>query len=87
MPPRLRAAADEPEQPLGLARIVDDVGERPELADEQDAEDAGRRRKSATETQLASVWNRNQNSSSRPTMPACTIGSAQRRGRRAISHA
>ena len=32
------AAADEPEQALGLARIVDAVGERPELADEQDAE-------------------------------------------------
>ena len=32
------AAADEAEQPLGLARIVDVVGERPELADEQ-AED------------------------------------------------
>ncbi len=30
-----RAAADEPEQPLGLPRVVDDVGERPELADEQ----------------------------------------------------
>ena len=39
MPPSDRAAADEPEQPLGLPRIVDDVGERPELADEQDAED------------------------------------------------
>ena len=38
-PPRLDAAADEPEQPLGLARVVDVVGQRPELADEQDAED------------------------------------------------
>ena len=33
------AAADEPEQPLGLPRVVDVVGQRPELADEQDAED------------------------------------------------
>ena len=30
------AAADEAEQPLGLPRIVDVVGERPELADQQD---------------------------------------------------
>ena len=34
-----RAAADQPEQALGLARVVDVVGERPELADEQNAED------------------------------------------------
>ena len=34
-----RAAADEPEQPLRLPRVVDEVGDRPELADEQDAED------------------------------------------------
>ena len=37
-----RAAADEPEQALGLPRVVHDVGERPELADEQDAEDQRR---------------------------------------------
>ena len=33
------AAADEAEDALGLARIVDLVGERPELADEEDPED------------------------------------------------
>ena len=33
------AAADQPEQTLGLARVVDVVGQRPELADEQNAED------------------------------------------------
>ena len=33
------AAADEPEQPLGLTRIVDGIGQRPELADQQDRED------------------------------------------------
>ncbi len=33
------ASADEPEQPLGLARVVDDVGKRPELTDQQDTED------------------------------------------------
>ena len=33
------AAADEAEEPLGLARVVDLVGERPELADEQNAHD------------------------------------------------
>ena len=33
------AAADEPEDALGLARIVDVVGERPELADQQDRQD------------------------------------------------
>ena len=33
-----RAAADEPEEPLGVARVVDVVRERPELADEQHAE-------------------------------------------------
>ncbi len=33
------AAADEAEQPLGLTRVVDVVGQRPELADQQDAED------------------------------------------------
>ena len=38
MPPSDDAAADEAEQPLGLARVVDAVGERPELADEQGAE-------------------------------------------------
>ena len=32
-----RAAADEPEQPLRLARVVDEVGDRPELADQQHA--------------------------------------------------
>jgi len=39
MPPKARSAPDEPEQPLGLARIVDVVGQGPELADEQDADD------------------------------------------------
>jgi hypothetical protein len=34
-----RAAADEPEQALRLARVVHDVRERPELADEEHAED------------------------------------------------
>ena len=34
-----RAAADEPEQPFRLARVVDDVGKRPELADEEHAQD------------------------------------------------
>jgi hypothetical protein len=34
-----RAAADEAEDTLGLAGVVDVVGERPELADEQNAED------------------------------------------------
>jgi hypothetical protein len=38
-PPRTRAAADEAEDTLGLAGVVDVVGERPELADEQNAED------------------------------------------------
>ena len=33
------AAADEAEQPLRLPRVVDVVGERPELADQQNAED------------------------------------------------
>ena len=37
--PEAGAAADEAEQPLGLARVVDIVGERPELADQQDTED------------------------------------------------
>ena len=33
------ASADEPKQPLRLSRIVDAVGQRPELADQQDAEE------------------------------------------------
>ena len=60
-----RAAADEAEQPLRLPRVVDDVGERPELADQQDARgqsgDVERHR-----DPVASVWNRNQNRRSRP---------------------
>ena len=32
------AAPDEPEEPLCLPRIVDAVGERPELADDKDPE-------------------------------------------------
>ena len=39
IPPSDGAAADEAEEPLGLPRIVDGVGQRPELADEQDGED------------------------------------------------
>ena len=38
-PAERRAAADEPEEPLGLSRIVDGVGQRPELADQQNGED------------------------------------------------
>ncbi len=34
-----RATADEAEQPLGLPRIVDVVGQRPELADQQHRQD------------------------------------------------
>jgi hypothetical protein len=37
-----RAPADESEHTLGLARVVHDVRERPELADEQHAENAAR---------------------------------------------
>ncbi len=37
-PAQTGAAADETEQALGLARVVDVVGQGPELADEQDAE-------------------------------------------------
>ena len=37
------AAADEPEQALGLPGVVDVVGQRPELADEQDARGSARR--------------------------------------------
>ena len=36
---KARAAADEAEHALGLPRVVDVVGQRPELADEQHRED------------------------------------------------
>ena len=39
MPPRLDPPPMKPNMPLRLPRVVDVVGERPELADEQDAED------------------------------------------------
>jgi hypothetical protein len=38
-PAKARSAADEPEDAFGLPRVEDVVGERPELADEEDAED------------------------------------------------
>ena len=62
------AAADEAEQPLGLARVVDLVGQRPELADEKTCRAAGRASTEPTVTQTAPVCSRTQNTTSSATM-------------------
>ena len=81
-----RAAADEAEQPLGLPRVVDEVGERPELADEEHAEDLPGEIERDRHPRCR-LWKSTQNTSSMPPMPTCVIGSAQRRGSRAMSQA
>ena len=51
------AAADEPEQPLGLPGIVDAVGEGPELADDKDARaDCPRRRSRPRPSRPTQAW-------------------------------
>ena len=79
-----RAAADEPEQPLGLPRVVDQIRQRPELADEQDAEEQ-RHQVEGDRDPGRLVWNRNQKPTGTTAMPAWVIGSAPRSGSRAIS--
>ena len=75
------AAADEAEDALGLPRIVDVVGERPELADQQDRQDLPRRCRTRPRPSPAPiVVNRNQNSTSRTAMPTCVTGIIRRRG-------
>ena len=81
------AAADEAEQPLGLARVVDVVGERPELADEQNAEDLAEQVQ-ARPTRLPI---RSGAAPRRPaaatTIPASVTGTTERRGSRLIARA
>ena len=81
------AAADEAEDPLGLPGVVDEIGKRPELADEQDAEDRPEQVEAPPTPRSSGLWNRNQKPKSSAAMPSCVIDIADRRGSRAMSHA
>ena len=74
------AAADEAEHTLGLARVVDVVGQRPELADEQDAEDLAeqveRRRNRIPSRSGAAPRTRPAARRCRPASPASRRGAA-----------
>ena len=74
------AAADEAEEPLRLPRIVDAVGQRPELADQQNAQDEPPDVERDGDP-VASVWKSIQKPTMATAIPACVIGSAHRFGR------
>ena len=77
----------EAEQPLGLARVVDVVGQRPELADQQDAEDQAeqveRRPRPTRSSGLAEEHPERRPAAT--TMPGCVTGIIQRRGTSAMT--
>ena len=85
-PPRLEPAADEPEDALRLARVVDVVGERPELADEEDAEDQAEQ---VEADRRPSCWPRLRTATQKPpAAPPCRLsvtGIIQRRGSRPMT--
>ena len=80
MPPRLAPPPMNAEDALGLPRIEDQVGERPELADDQQAVNLAEE----VEAHLDPVPlpNSVQKPSSRPTMMACVAGMIHRAGSR-----
>ena len=49
--PERGPAANEAKHPLGLSRVVHDVGHRPELTDQPDAQNQAKQVKEETETQ------------------------------------
>ena len=76
------AAADEAEDALGLPRVVDVVGQRPELADQQDAEDQRRQVEARPRPSPAPIVREQEpeQHAAAPAMPACVTGIVQRRG-------
>ncbi len=73
-PPSDAPPSDESEQPLGLTRVVNEVGERPELADEQDGVDLAEQVEADVNPQLP---RREQDPEDQPAAPPCQPGSPE----------
>ena len=76
------AAADEAEEPLGLPRVVDLVGQRPELADEKHTEQQAERVEADRHPDGAGSQQGPEDDRAARRWPSCVIGMTRRRGSR-----